>query len=371
MPHNGHHWQYFFYEKLHQVYFSVSFRAFALSLLGIFIPLYLFHELQFTLEQTLGFYIFYSVVLALSTPLAAKFSARFGMKHAVLLSIPLYLFFLLFLLLLPLVRVSLLFPAAFLGVSIAFYWMGMHLVIFKNSTQKHRGEVIGKQKALSVLGAVAGPLLGGLIISAFGFKVLFLTAAGILLLSAGFLFLSKDAHQPYHFSFRSLFTDWKSSLFFASQGSRVVAEGVVWPLFIFLLLGDYFSLGFLGTFLAAISATLLWIVGKGSDHASKRVLVRWIAPLDSAAWFLRSLVNTFPQILGVTFLSALAEGLREAPLSALEYDKARGNITAYFVHREIFVCLGRIFLLTLVLLTKSLAGGLFFQGIATMAALLF
>ena len=375
MFHNHHHhWHFLLRHELGSVYFSVALRAFALSLLGIFVPLYLMKDQGFSLQQTLGAYLFYAVVLALSTPLAAAFSARFGMKHAVLLSAPLYLGFLFFLYFLPVHRVSLLFPAAFLGLSIAFYWMGMHQVMYRLSTKKHRGEALGKQKAITILGTIAGPLTGGFIISSFGFSPLFAIAAGILLLSAGILFLNKDGHAPYHFSFRSLVPgkpEWKNSLFFASQGTRVIAEGVLWPIFVFFLLNNYLSLGFLGTLLSGIGASLLWFMGMASDHHNRRRLVRWVTPLESVSWFLRSLVVTFPQILGATIFGAIIGGIREVPLSALEYDKARGEITSYFVYREIFICLGRVFLLTLVLMTDSLAGGLFFQGLANFAVFLF
>ena len=385
LHHTHHHWPFFFRHEVNAVYLSVALRSFGISLLGLFVPLYLIKDQGFSLAQMLGFYLFFSVILALSTPLAGAFSARFGMKHTVLLSVPLYLGFLFFLYFLPLYkisssffsRISLLLPAVLLGLSIAFYWMGLHQVIYRVSTRKHRGEAIGKQKAVTVLGTIAGPLVGGVIISVFGFPLLFAIAAVFLLLSSGFLLLSKENHEPYHFSLRSLVSgkeqkeQWKNSLFFTSQGTRVIADGILWPLLVFFLLEDYLSLGFLGTLLAGVSAFLLWMVGRKSDGYNKRSLVRWITPLESASWFLRSLAESFSQILGITLFSAIIFGVREAPLSALEYDKARGEITTYFVNREIFVCLGRVLMLTIVLLTDSLTGGLFFQGIANLAVLLF
>ncbi len=374
MPNGHHHLHFFLHHELNLVYLSVALRSFALSLLGIFVPLYLFQDRGFSLEQTLGFYLFYSVILAVSTPPAAAFSARFGRKHAVLVSVPLYLLFLLCLYSLSYWQLSLLIPATFLGISIAFYWMGMHQVIYNASNQKHRGEAIGNQRAATLLAAILGPLLGGLVISFFGFSFLFILAALLLLASAGFLFFSRDGHVLYSFSLRSIFLGgkhWRDTLFFTSQGTKVMAEGVIWPLFIFLSLGSYLSLGFLGTMLFAVGAVLSWIVGQSSDHSNKRTLIRWITPLESASWFLKSLAVTFPHILGVTFLTALVEGIVGPPLGALVYDKAKSNPLSYFVHREIFVCLGRILLLTLVLLTNSLSGGLFFQGLASLAALLF
>ncbi|MBI2666620.1 MFS transporter [Candidatus Woesearchaeota archaeon] len=386
LHHTPHHWNFLFRHEVNVVYLSVALRSFGISLLGLFVPLYLIKDQDFSLAAVLGFYLFFSVILAISTPIAGAFSARFGMKHTVLVSVPLYLGFLFLLYFLPFLkiassspssffsRISLLLPAALLGISIAFYWMGLHQVIYRVSTRKHRGEAIGKQKAVTVLGTIAGPLVGGFIISFSGFPLLFAVAAVFLILSAGFLLFNKEKHTSYHFSLRSLVPGkehWKNSLFFVSQGTRVIADGMLWPLLVFFLLEDYLSLGFLGTLFAGGSALLLWFMGRKSDHYNKRDLVRWLTPLESASWFFRSLVDSFSQILGITIFSVLVTGVREAPLSALEYDKAQGDITAYFVNREIFVALGRIFMLTFVLLTDSITGGLFFQGIANLAVLLF
>jgi hypothetical protein len=152
----------------------------------------------------------------------------------------------------------------------------------------------------------------------------------------------------------------------------VVANGIIWPLFIFFILKDYLLLGSIGSIYAGVSAILIWIMGRFSDHQSKRKIIRWTIGFESLSWFLRAFVNTITQVFGVTVFGAITYGAVESPMGALAYNKAEGkDIASYFVSREVFICLGRVLLLSFVLITDSLSGGLIFNGFASLAALLF
>lgn len=374
MQHRIHFWWRFFpHKELTQIYVSVAIRSFAISLISLFIPLYLYKELGYTFDATLLFFLLYSAVFAASSPLAAVFAGKFGVKHTVLLSVPLYILFLVLLAFLPFFLVPLWILSVLFGVSFAFYWMGMHLLFYHASSHKHRGEQFGIRTAVSVLATLLGPFLGGVIIASWGFFAVFFCASLLLLSSVYFLFLSQEDHVRYHFSFRVIFNrrHWKDALFFMSQGTRAIADGVLWPLFVFAILGSYVSLGVVGSLLTGLSAILIWCMGRYSDHENKRTIVSWITPFESLSWFLRAFVSSVGQVFGVTLLGAVTHGVREAPLGALEYDKAQGQIAEYFVSREIYICLGRILLLAVVLMTHSLQGGFIVEGVSSLAALLF
>ncbi|NQV91044.1 MFS transporter, partial [Candidatus Woesearchaeota archaeon] len=104
---------------------------------------------------------------------------------------------------------------AFAGLAIGFYWIGMHILFHHVSDKKHRGEECGKRRAFMVLGALLGPVVGGLLISYTSFKFLFLIAGIILFLSGGILLFNKENHVKYDFSMRRIVNKdhWKNSLF--------------------------------------------------------------------------------------------------------------------------------------------------------------
>src|SRR3989338_8032913 len=118
--HYEHWWHLLPKKELPQIYLSLGLRSFALALTSLFVPLYLHQQLGYSLAETIGFYLFYAVIMAISSPLAAKFCAKFGVKHSIMLSIPLYLAFILLLYLLPYVKVPLLLLGALVGSSLAF-----------------------------------------------------------------------------------------------------------------------------------------------------------------------------------------------------------------------------------------------------------
>jgi MFS family permease len=372
--HHDHFWWRFFPSKeLTQIYVSTAIRSFANSLISLFIALYLHKEIGLTLQETLYFFIFYAVIFAISTPIAAKFSARFGLKHSILLSVPFYLAFVVLLYLLPVLNTPLMVIAALWGVSLAFYWMGLHLVFHHASHKGHRGEEFGKRAGISIFATMMGPLVGGFLIKFVGFKSVFVLASILLFSSALFLFLSKEDYVKYQFSLRNLLIreHWENSIFFTSRGVWGMTSGVIWPLFIFSILNDYLSLGIVGSLLAGVSAIFILLVGKYSDKIGKRKIIKWISGFESLSWFVRSAVVTTTHVFGATVFGALTHGIMESPIGALGYDKAKDKVAEYFVSREVYICLGRILVLIFVLMTNSLSSGLIFNGFTNLAALLF
>jgi len=95
--------------------------------------------------------VFYSLIFALTTPLAAKFASYYGVKHSVLISVPFYLGFVGLLYALPYLDTPLVIISSLMGLSQAFYWMGMHLVFHHASDHDHRGEEVGKRVSAALL----------------------------------------------------------------------------------------------------------------------------------------------------------------------------------------------------------------------------
>src|SRR3989338_3518084 len=202
LNHHQFWWRFFPQKELAQIYLSVALRSLAISLIGIFIPLYLFQEKALGLEKTLLFFVLYSVVFGICMPLAAKFSSRYGIKHSILLGIPLYISFVALLYFLPPTAAFLIIASSSLGASQAFYWMGMHLAFHHASHKKHRGEEVGTRASVTVLSTLLGPFIGGALITWQGFGAVFAVAAALLCASGFLLLRSKENHVPYHFSLK-------------------------------------------------------------------------------------------------------------------------------------------------------------------------
>ena len=377
MNHHEHFWWRFFPKKeMTEIYISVAIRTFALKLLALFIPLYLYVELEYSLQAALGFYVIYAFIFALAAPLVAKIASRIGLKHSILLSVPLYLIFYLLLYNLGGNTFLLFFPAFFFGLGSAFFWIAFHMEFATYSSSNHRGEQVGKKEAIVLFTGLLGPLAGGLLIDHTGFGIVFIIASILLFLSALFLFLSKEVHIPFHLSFKELIRkDYlKDGVAYICRGIWETAAWILWPMFVFFVLNDYTSLGLLGSVTGAMSVLVLLFVGRTADKLNKRRLMAGGLGVDAVTWFFRHVLFNVTQIFGVTIFSVLAYAFVDVPMGALDYEKAgkrKAELAEYFIWREWCISLGRIIVLLTVMLTGKFMYGFILTGISNLGYLLF
>jgi len=376
MHHHEHFWWKFFPKKeMTEIYISVAIRAFALSLLSLFVPLYLYIELGYGLSVVLGFFIVYALVFALATPGAAKIAARIGLKHCILLSVPMHVIYYFLLYGLKSYPIPVYLVSVFFGLGNAFFWIAFHIEFAKVSDHNHRGEEVGKRQAVGLAAWLVGPLVGGVLIDWIGFGFVFVLASVLLFFSAIFLFFSKEVHIPFKFSLKDVLNReyLRDGLVFISRGIWDISTWVLWPMFIFFILKNYTSLGILGSVFGAVTSVMVFYVGKASDKRDKRKLIR-IGLVDSLTWWLRPLAASVAQVFGFTVFSGLAYVFVQVPLMVLVYDKAqkkKEELVEFFIWREIFLCVGRVLVLLVVLLTGKFVYGFVLTGISNFAYLLF
>ncbi|MBR9683533.1 MFS transporter, partial [Candidatus Woesearchaeota archaeon] len=156
MHHHEHFWwKYIPKKEMTEIYISIAIRAFAFSLLSLFVPLYLYSELGYSLNATLGFFLVYSVVFAVMTPIAAKIMARIGVKHTMLLSVPMYITYFMLLYGLKSYPIPLYLVSVFFGLGHALFWIAFHIEFTKFSDGHRRGEEVGKRRAIGLAAGLA------------------------------------------------------------------------------------------------------------------------------------------------------------------------------------------------------------------------
>ncbi|MCK4670786.1 MAG: MFS transporter [Nanoarchaeota archaeon] len=359
--------------EMSEIYLAVATRALAFSMINLFIPLYLYMELGFTLKQIAVFYIIYSIAFGAVTPFAAKLAARVGLKHAILMSCPLYIMFYFLLYSLKAISIPFLIIPIFLGVASGLFWISFHIEFAKVSVAGKRGVETGKWIGYSSLAVLFGPLIGGILIDTTGFTVVFVIASILLVASATFLFFTKERHVPAVISFRHVFSkrNMKNSLAFIGYGVHTMAGGVLWPLFIFFILHTYTSLGFLGSLAGASTAFVTFIVGKMSDKYNKRHVLKVGSSLYSISWFIRHFVETVGQVFGVTMFASMVFTMVQVPSHALVYEEFQENLAEKFVFREMALCVGRILVLLVFLFTGNFLFSFMLSGIGAFAFWLF
>src|SRR3989344_8337303 len=137
------HFFHFFKDReLNELYVSISIRSFALSLIGVFVPIY-FYLIGYSLTSIFFFYMLLSLFhIVFSIPIA-KISSKFGIKHLIGLSVPFLIIFFFLLYSIETFNWPLPILSVFAGLSTAMFWLPYHIDFAKFSDRKNRGKEIG------------------------------------------------------------------------------------------------------------------------------------------------------------------------------------------------------------------------------------
>src|SRR4030042_2773425 len=359
--------------ELDELYASLAIRAFAMGIIGIFIPIYLL-KLGYSLDSVFLFYAVSFAVNALFIIPAAGFSAKYGFKHSIFLSVPFLVSLYLLLYSLGTFYWPLPLLAAAFGSNRALFWMGYHIDFSKFSDKENRWSEVGFARILFFGSHFLGPLAGGIFLTIFDFKMLFILVTVLLCISITPLFLSKDVHEPIYISTDKIFTYsmLKEGLVFVGRGIETGVSLVVWPIFIFFsILGSFTALGFVSTLSLFFSAVAIALTGVFSN-INKSLVLKVGALATSFIWFLKTFITTPLQVYVVDSFHGIVRAFVTVPLDALSYDEAnKAGIVEYIIFREILVETGRVIVFVVMLLVADLVTGLLIGSGASLLFLLF
>ena len=330
--------------ELDELYASISLRAFAISLIGIFIPLFLLKS-GFTLREVFLYFLIFNLLRVFFSIAAGRFAASHGFKHSILVSIPFLILFFIMLYLNPKTMFELSLIALLGSFANSFFWVGYHMDFAHFSISNKRNKEIGIANTFILLLKSSGPLVGGLIISYFSFHILFALAIFLLSISIFPLLLTKEVYEPVNYSLKKLFRDINPRKFVASMAKGINASVmlVLWPIYIFffILNKNYIILG--GATTAATIFTLLSLILMSNikDKYSKSQLL-----LSSLFMGLMHLIRlAIKTVLGVFIFNSvfrvlnLAQGLS---FDLRSYEKAvKHGYAETIVLREMNICLGK------------------------------
>lgn len=344
--------------ELNELYLALAIRAFALAMIGIFVPIFLY-KFGFAFKEIFLFYFFIGVVHIIFVLPAAKLSSKKGLKHSMLFSmIPLVIFFL-FLYSMEEFNWPLYVLSFLVGMHTSLFWTSFHIDFSKFSDPKKRGMQVGFSKIMSLVFAALGPAVGGFLLFFFGFKFVFVLVSFLLILSIAPLFTSKEVHEPFSFSIKGFFKEQKFRDFisFIGHGIENKLGLVVWPLFIFVFILEekYTTLGLVSSasFLAALIFT--FAAGKFSD-INRKLTLRIGIIFNSCVWIARSFVTIPAHVFVTDSFFGASQATMHVPFDATNYDKARKKERVHMImQREIYHHIGSLLLfLSLILFVDSL-----------------
>ncbi len=340
--------------ELKELYLNLAIRNFALSLIAVFIPIYLLN-LGYLLNQVILYQLVYFAVAGIFAIPTAFLSSKYGFKHIVVISIPLMLLQMVLLFSLEYSKVPLYLIAFLGGLSMIFYWLPLNADFAKNSDKKHRGKQAGFLNAVSSASHLLGPLIGALLLKFFSFHLLFFIVLLLMIISTVPLFWTLDIREKSDLRFKVIFSKrhFKYLIKFIGQGMYYVGEGFIWPLFLFLFVYDTLNVGIATTLKGGGAIVFALILGKLSDLKGRKSLIKIGAVLYSLLWIFRQFFQGPIHVFIFSFLGGLLLTMTNIPFFAKVSDEAnKEDILEFMTFREIALSIGRLILLTILVLVS-------------------
>jgi MFS family permease len=302
-----HHWRPGPINELAELYWSQFLRSLSLSLVNIFVPIYLY-RLGYDIPTIFWFFVCWFMFRPALDIITGYIIARIGPKHTMVLGVFIQLIHLSLLLTLNKFDWPLWMVAITGGWAYGLFILSFEVDFSKVKHIKHGGSELGFASIFERSGAVIGPLIGGFVAGLFGAQYTIIVAIIVLLGSLIPLFLSREpvrTKQQIHYEeFK-----WRLYKRDAISGALLMLESnvtiILWPLFIgvFVLTSNTYTLlglvAALGAFVALLTALF---VGKQTDKGNGRQLLQSSAILGGLLHILRATASSFGQVLAINIV---------------------------------------------------------------------
>ncbi len=330
--------------QLKELYLSTTILGFASSLVAIFEPIYLY-KIGFSVPRILLFFLaIYALHLVLA-PFGGKLIRARGYEHGMIYGAPFLILYYLSLFALKYHAGFIVLAVLAVGLFKTLYWPGFHADFARSGADGERGRELGAFVFLGQISGIAGPLLGGIIINFFGFAPLFITVSLLILASNVPLLTTPEIFAPremfYVDAFKRMLRKEHRSRLVASFGfGEDLLNGVVWPIFMFMIVGGVVSLGGIATASALATAVLALVVGRFADRHREPEALRLSSFFTAISWAICAIVATPVGVLVADTAYKFSRRMLTVPYLSMTYAFARQysvTKTAIFLEMTISV----------------------------------
>ncbi|EKD90810.1 MAG: hypothetical protein ACD_30C00089G0008 [uncultured bacterium] len=292
------------------------------------------------------------LVQAVAIPLAIWIISKKGLRFSVFWG---NIFLILFLITLNLAQFDMIFLiiASILGgIELGFYWMAYHIFFVELTDDKKQGEEVAISSSLSAIALVGAPAFGGLLISYYGYNVLFL--AMIVLVFIAIIPLKYLPKQEDRMSISIWKTalalspkkEAKSYLALTGQTADQLTSEIFWPIFAITLVSGIIGIGFMGSLIALFATISTLLTGYIIDRFGPKKIIKIISSLDAISGLTRSFVTTPMHVFLSSIVTSVTNQGQFITLDTIVYERARHeDVMSIITQREVAASLGRVIFL--------------------------
>lgn len=301
-------------KELKLFYLSFAIFNFAVNIVQIFIPIFLFQK-GFSIEAIVLFFAVSLAARLVSLPISAGLSSAYGAKKIISFAFFLEIIFFLFLQKVNGLSLDFYASAFFYGFVQAFLWLPFLVHMSKISPDKDRGKISARLNIYSSLASALSPLLGGLAITAYGFKGGFLLAVLFIIPAIILLLQTPEVSKIRKIKFnlvdpRKIIGDIVGNGAFNFQSYLNL---MIWPIFIFTVLPEYNNIGFVQTASLVISFITFISIGKLVDKYNRKKVLLLGSFLNSAVGVFRVFASSLSGVFLLNTASIFTSNLQQIP----------------------------------------------------------
>lgn len=312
----SHFWRDVGFDELSELYVSNMLRSVALSVFMVFVPFYLYQQ-QYSPAAILAMFGLFFVSRAVNDISAGYFVARFGPKHAMIVSCVLQIISAGLLLSVPTHHWHIALLGIPWGASASFFFIAYHVEFSKIKHTVKAGSELGHMQVFEKVGYFVGPFLGGVIGTVLGPQYIFTAAALLLFASLIPLFQSAEPvkiHQKLRFKdlpVGKIKHDLFANACIGVENSLCINA---WSFYVavFVLSGTvYAQLGVLSAIAVLVSILSAKLIGRVSDTQLARTFMHRSAIINASTYLIRPFITSFWGVFAVnTVNEAVTAGYR-------------------------------------------------------------
>lgn len=375
------------------IYFSRITLNSATQLMGLFLPIFLYQFLGFSLVRVIIYYLISDLLYANLVAVGCRqIMNRLGLKRSLQISIlfgaafySVFFFINRYVLqgdqLIDNHQLWWLVPAIFFSLFFRLtHWIPFHTSLAKLTEHYIRASQLSFMEATMLsLGAIM-PIIAGLSLEYLGYSTLFFLAISIYLIAlipfSQLPQVKEEFSWTYKETWRRLLSKKMrgSVLAYAGDGAESVVGAIIWPIFIWqLLAGNYLQVGALSSVIILVTIVLQIFVGSLMDNLPSRRWLRYGTLLYAFGWVLKALINSAFQVFLFSTYHNLSRVFARTSFDALNYDIAADQghyVDEYTVIREMAIVFGKVLMCLFIILIIPFLALRYLFLVAALASLL-
>lgn len=327
--------------ELGELYISITLKTFAFSMIGVFVPIYLY-QLGFSLQMVALYYTMYFAFRLPGNYLAGLLTARYGPKHIMSYAYVITLVYLGTLMTMESYQWPLWLLAFSGAFSVSFFFVAYHVDFSRVKSTKNVGSEMSHIYLLQKTASAIGPLLGGLLAMTVGINFVIGISIVFIMLAIWPLMLTREPiRRRETMSLRTvpLKKEMRNMVAYSFVGVGRQMTLSLWPLYVavFVFTENIYGMIGLVTSVSVVASILMAkMIGNLIDNHKGLLLFQYSTIFLTVIHSLRVLVTSLAGVVGNNIVSEFSETGVLLPLMKGFYARADGakDRIAYVVLME-------------------------------------